>query len=128
MKKHLQKDPGKKHFARGTTDRERAIFEGGITLGAIYHQFIGTPIRDPRVLEKAMEQAALAQPFIEKAKAKITVPKRKPKTPYDYPELSGKMLFLSLTSRYGISRVKLEMRYSPSLSYPLMRIAAFDPK
>ena len=128
MKSHLHKDPAKKHFAPGTTDRERAIFEGGITLGAIYHQFVGTPVRDPRVLERAIEQAALAQPFIESAKAKITVTKRKPRTPYDYPELSGKMISLTLTSRYGVSWVKLGIRYSPALDYPLMRIEALGPK
>ena len=25
-------------------DRDRAVFEAGIKLGALYHQFVGTPI------------------------------------------------------------------------------------
>ncbi|MEM3588173.1 MAG: dihydroneopterin aldolase family protein, partial [Candidatus Jordarchaeaceae archaeon] len=49
----------KRYFGKEVTDRDRAIFEGGITLGAIYHQFVGTPIsRDAAVvsaLEKAIE-------------------------------------------------------------------------
>lgn len=62
-------DPGSKYFGDGVTDRDRAIFEGAITLGALYHQFIGTPIRDPEALERAIEESALAHPYIVRAEA-----------------------------------------------------------
>jgi len=116
------KDPAKKYFGK-VTDRERAIFEGAITLGALYHQFIGAAIHDAKALERAMQQAAIAQPFIEKANVKITLPKRKWKHPYVYPELSAEMLKIGLVAKYGGARVRVGMRYVRELNYPLMFIA-----
>jgi hypothetical protein len=116
------KDPAKKYFDPKVTDRERAIFEGAITLGMLYHQFVGTPIRDARALERAMEQAARAQPFIERAEVKIARPKPKRKGPYAYPELSGKMLTVKLITKYGKAKVQVGMRYSRKFGYPLMFI------
>ncbi|MCD6248591.1 MAG: dihydroneopterin aldolase family protein [Hadesarchaea archaeon] len=116
------RDPAKKYFGPDVSDRERAIFEGAITLGAIYHQFIGTPIRDRKMLERTIEQAALAQPFVERASVRISIPKRKRKPPYDYPVLSAEMLTVSLVARYGEARVELGMKYVEELDYPLMFI------
>ena len=47
-----------KEFFSNITSRERAIFEGAITMGALFHQFVGTPISRDTVesLEKAMEE------------------------------------------------------------------------
>ena len=49
-------DIDKKYFSNITT-RERAIFEGAISMGALFHQFVGTPVnKDTKEsLEKAME-------------------------------------------------------------------------
>jgi hypothetical protein len=116
------KDPARKYFDSNVTDRERAIFEGAITLGALYHQFIGAAIHDAKALERAMEQAAIAQPFIEKANVKITFPRRKRKHPYVYPELSSEMLKIDLVAKYGKTRVRACLRYIRELDYPLMFI------
>jgi len=118
------KDPARKYFDSKVTDRERAIFEGAITLGALYHQFIGAAIHDAKALERAMEQAAIAQPFIGKAKVKITCLKRKRKNPYIYPELSAEMLKIDLVAKYGGACVRVGMRYVQELNYPLMFIYA----
>lgn len=117
------KDPARKYFASKVTDRERAIFEGAITLGSLYHQFVGTAIHDVRTLERAMEQAALAQPFIERARVRIKCPRGRRKRPYIYPELSGEMLKITLIARYGRVRARVGMRYVRELDYPLMFIA-----
>jgi hypothetical protein len=116
------KDPARKYFDPKVTDRERAIFEGAITLGALYHQFVGTPIHDARTLERAIEQAALAQPFIERARVRIRCPKGRRRHPYAYPELSGEMLTIKLDARYGKARARVGMRYVKELDYPLMFI------
>ncbi len=116
-------DPARKYFDKSVTDRERAIFEGAITLGALYHQFVGAAIHDVKALERAMEQAALAQPFIEEAKVKIKCPKGKRKHPYIYPELEGRMLSIELVAKYGKSRIRVGMRYVRELDYPLMFIS-----
>jgi hypothetical protein len=116
------KDPARKYFNSNVTDRERAIFEGAITLGALYHQFVGAAIHDAKALERAMEQAALAQPFIERAKVRIKHPESRRKNPYIYPELSGEMLSVNLVARYDKAIVRVEMRYIKELNYPLMII------
>jgi len=116
------KDPAREYFASEVTDRERAIFEGAITLGALYHQFVGAAIHDVQALERAMEQAALAQPFIELARVRIKCPKGRRKHPYNYPELSGEMLTITLIARYGKARAHVGMRYVKELNYPLMFI------
>jgi len=116
------KDPARKYFDSKVTDRERAIFESAITLGALYHQFIGAAIHDAKALERAMEQAAIAQPFIEKAEVRIKCPKRKRKHPYVYPELSAEMLKIDLVAKYGKTRVRACLRYIRELNYPLMFI------
>lgn len=36
-------DVDEKYFSN-ITSRERAIFEGAISMGALFHQFVGTPV------------------------------------------------------------------------------------
>ena len=52
-----------KYFSNITT-RERAIFEGAISMGALFHQFVGTPVNKntKESLEKAMEESLNLQP------------------------------------------------------------------
>lgn len=127
MSKNPQEDSAKKHFDQNVTDRERAIFEGAITLGALYHQFVGASVHNPQVLERAMEETAIAQPFTESAEVKITPDSGKREPPYEYPELSGKMLKIIIVAKYGEARVELGMRYVPELDYPLMFIKTLNP-
>ncbi|MCK4613309.1 MAG: dihydroneopterin aldolase, partial [Thermoplasmata archaeon] len=55
------------------TPRERATFEGGIKLGGIFHQFTGTPVsmESAESLERAIEEAVRAQPFVEEVRIRI---------------------------------------------------------
>ena len=50
-----------------TTDRELAIFEAAIKLGALYHQWVGTPVSrtSAESLEKAIEKSVILQPYVE---------------------------------------------------------------
>ena len=49
------------------SNREQAVFEAGIKLGALYHQWVGTPIskRSAASVETAIEKAVILQPFVE---------------------------------------------------------------
>jgi hypothetical protein len=128
MKKEVGIDPAKKFFDRTVSDRERAIFEGAITLGAIYHQFIGIPIsKDPRIIEaveKAIESTMELQPFKEKVEVKIRTDKIKDsrKGPYDYSTLNGSALELRVIAAYGKAKAVLGMKHIPELDYDLMFI------
>jgi len=105
------------------TPRERAVFEAGIKLGTIYHQFVGTPLSVANVdsLEKAMEDGVRVQPFVEDVRIRIDrSAMRKKKDAFDYQTLTGNMLEVKLCIRIGGTRVRAEMRYIPELHYPLM--------
>ena len=51
-------DVNEKYFSN-ITARERAIFEGGISMGALFHQFVGTPVnKDTKEgLERTIEES-----------------------------------------------------------------------
>lgn len=105
------------------SERERAVFEAGIKLGTVYHQFVGTPLDSSNVgsLEKAIEDGVRVQPFVEDIKVRIDREVlRNKKDEYDYQTLTGPMLDVVLRIRVGGVVVQAEMRYIEELHYPLM--------
>ena len=82
-----------------STDREQAVFEAGIKLGALYHQWVGTPVskKSAASIESAIEQAVILQPFVEEITVRLD---RNLMTENDfgYSELSGLMFCLLYTS------------------------------
>jgi hypothetical protein len=120
-------DPGGKYFH--CSDSERAAFEAGIKLGTIYHQFVGSPVSETNVevLEKAIEDGARIQPFVEDVKVKIDRKKlRGKKDQYDYVTLQGNMLDVWLKIRYKDNIVFSELKYIEELDYPLMYITKIE--
>ena len=114
-------DPASKFFS--CTDHERAIFEAGIKLGTVYHQYVGVPLNLSNVgsLETAIRESLLVQPFVEDAEVTIdrTRLKRKPGK-YKYYTLTGDMLNVNLTVRYGDEVIKASLKYVREMKYPLM--------
>ncbi len=133
-KKSSQKpeDVADRWFDSSVTARERAIFEGAITLGALYHQFVGVPvIKDRRVLlllERAISEVMSLQPYKERVSVHIRDSKVKGNrsTPYDYSELDGRMLEAQVVSNYKGRRATLAMKYLPELRYNLMYIERIE--
>ncbi|MDD1700401.1 MAG: dihydroneopterin aldolase family protein [Methanoregula sp.] len=103
------------------TNREQAIFEAGIKLGAIYHQWIGTPISQNSAasVESAIEQAVILQPFVEEITVRLD---RKLMTQnlFGYSELSGLMFNVDIVTRVGFSYCRA--RLASREGYPLMQI------
>lgn len=115
------RDPAEKYFK--CTDRERAIFEAGIKLGTIYHQYVGVPINlsNLRSLENAISESALVQPFVEKASVKIDADMvKKRQGVYKYITLAGEMLEVELTVKYRDEAVVARLSYVEDMDYPLM--------
>jgi hypothetical protein len=107
------------------TPAERAVFEAGIKLGTIYHQFVGTPLcaANVDILERAIEDGVRVQPFVKQVRVRIDRGAlRKKRDEFDYQTLSGNMLDVSLTIEIENVRVVAEMRYVEELRYPLMYI------
>jgi dihydroneopterin aldolase len=110
-------------YFKNITKRERAIFEGAITMGALFHQFIGTPvsIKNVESLEKSIADAMVLQPCISNVEIKI---KReilnKVENEFDYISLTGEMLDVKVVSDYSDSRAVIRLKFIDELNYPLM--------
>jgi hypothetical protein len=111
------------------TDRERAVFEAGIKLAAVYHQFIGTPVSasNAESLERAIEEGVKVQPFVESVEVKIRQDRlRMKRNEYDYQSLTGEMLDVKVSIRIGKVRAVGEMRYLEDIKYPLMYVSSIE--
>lgn len=111
-------------FACG--DRDRALFEAGIKMGTLYHQFVGMPVSCSSVsgLENAMAEAIKVQPYVEDAVVRIDrgrIPGSGDE--YSYTSLTGDMIDAVITVRVGSSEVVAEIRYDEDLAYPLMYVS-----
>ncbi|WP_066970734.1 dihydroneopterin aldolase family protein [Methanobrevibacter filiformis] len=117
-------DVDKKYFSN-ITSRERAIFEGAISMGALFHQFIGTPVNidSAKSLEIAISKSLKLQPAIEDVEVRIDLEKLKEvNTEFDYVSLSGDMLNVKIISKIDNIMAIIKMEFIEELNYPLMYI------
>ena len=115
-------DVDKEYFSN-ITQRERAIFEGAISMGALFHQFVGTPVNKhtKESLEKAMEESLSLQPAIEKVEVEIRFDKlEKSMTEFDYTSLTGDMLDVRIHTRVSDVLAIIRIEFIEELNYPLM--------
>jgi hypothetical protein len=107
------------------TEGERASFEAGIKLGALYHQFIGTPVspESRKDLEKAMTSAVLSQPHVVKADVRIdSSALLENLNDLEYCSLNGKMIKAEILVRVGKAVCDARLEWIDEMSYPLMWI------
>jgi hypothetical protein len=110
------------------TVRERALFEAGIKMGTIYHQFVGTPFSDRTVheLEEAMATAISVQPYVDSVEVRIVYPRTDSDDTYSYHSLTGDMIDAKVVVSIDGVSVTAEMRYDQDLRYPLMYISGIQ--
>lgn len=109
--------------------RERAIFESGIKLGTVYHQFVGSPVslKNVDALERTIEQTILVQPYV--TDVKISIDRSgfvKDGDTYSYMSLTGEMIDAVVTISIDGVSVTSEMRYDSELRYPLMYVSKVE--
>jgi hypothetical protein len=111
----------KKYFSN-ISFRERAIFEGAISMGALFHQFIGTPVNKKTVktLEIAISDSLQLQPAIKKVEVSIDL--KGADSEFDYVSLSGEMLNVKIHSKIHDSVAIIRMEFIEELNYPLIYI------
>jgi hypothetical protein len=104
-----------------TSDRERAVFEAGIKLGALYHQWVGTPVSryTASSIETAIEKAVILQPFVEEVTVNLDR-SLMTENMFGYSELSGLMFDVRIITRVGFSYC--HARLAPEKGYPFMRV------
>ena len=102
-------------------DREQAVFEAGIKLGALYHQWVGPPIsrNSASSVESAIEKAVVLQPFVEEITVRLDR-SRMTGNLFGYSELAGLMFDVEIVTRVGFTYCRA--RLAPHDGYPLMRI------
>lgn len=117
-------DVDKKYFSNITT-RERAIFEGAISMGALFHQFVGTPVNKDtkKGLETSMEDSLRLQPAIEDVDVKIRFDKlEESMTEFDYTSLNGDMLDVKIYTKVDNVKATIRIEFIEELNYPLMYV------
>ncbi|MDR2967690.1 MAG: dihydroneopterin aldolase family protein [Methanobacteriaceae archaeon] len=113
-----------KYFSN-ITRRERAIFEGAISMGALFHQFIGTPVnkKSASSLKIAISKSLQLQPAIEKVEVNIDFKKLdEAMSDFDYVSLSGEMLNVRIHSKIEDVLAIIRMEFIEDLKYPLMYV------
>ena len=103
------------------TEQDRAIFEAGIKLGALYHQWVGTPIsrKSAGSIESAIEKAVILQPFVEQITVRLDRTLMTQNV-FGYSELSGLMFDVEIVTRVGFTYCRA--RLAPENGYPLMQV------
>lgn len=103
---------------------EKAAFEAGIKLGALFHQFIGMPVaeKNAEIVEKAMESCMLLQPYVVEAEVKIDREKLRDVSAFGYTSLMPDMLYAKVVVDVNGSRVSAVLEWDEKLNYPLMRL------
>ncbi|MDY6965206.1 MAG: dihydroneopterin aldolase family protein [Halobacteriota archaeon] len=107
------------------SDREKALFESGIKLGALYHQFVGSPVGPETVksLKEAIEKSISLQPHVKSIRVKIdeeVVAERI--NSFGYCELEGRMLDVEVIVAIGSVEAHAKLSYDKTLDYPMMSV------
>jgi hypothetical protein len=126
-------DPAKQQFDPTLSDRERACFEAGIKLGAIFHSLLAIPVQNQDDVLKSVEDgftsAFKSQPYVEDLKIKIKIDdpeKYTKRNPYDYMIIKDYMLDVELSLKYGDASLEACIKWLPELEYPLMAVSRID--
>ncbi len=103
-----------------------ACFEAGIKLGALYHQFTGSPVNLETVesLEQAIARSISVQPFVDNITVNIDrdIIASRLNDEFGYCELEGRMLTVHLDVVYKDAKVSAMMDFDHKLDYPLMQV------
>ena len=121
-------DVDKTYFSN-ITYRERAIFEGAISMGALFHQFVGTPVskNTKKSLEVSMEESLKLQPAIEDVKVEIRFDKlEESMTEFDYTSLTGDMLDVKIFTKVENVKATIRIEFIEELNYPLMYVEKIE--
>ncbi|MDW7776201.1 MAG: dihydroneopterin aldolase family protein [Methanosarcinales archaeon] len=108
------------------TDRDNALFEAGIKLGALYHQFVGSPVNPGSVdsLESAISQSISVQPYVRHITVRIDrdMVHEKAGGEFGYCELEGRMLDVETTIQFNDTTARVGLKFDRERDYPLMQI------
>jgi hypothetical protein len=115
-------------FPKDLTSRDRAIFELGIKLGALYHISMGMPIsKDPKTIssiETGLARSIRSQPYVTDVEVIINQEKGEgTKThEFDYSQINPSTLEAIIQLKYQNIEVTGVIEWNEEMHYPLMYI------
>ena len=124
----MTKKNEKIYFSSDLSIRERACFESGIKLGALYHILCGIPIQSNeniiQSIEKGIEAAISCQPFVKSVRINLDRGKilGEKSTEFDYDEVSGKIIRAKLIIQFESIEIVAKIDWVENMQYPLMFI------
>jgi len=113
--------------------RESLLFEAGIKLGGVFHQYLGIPVSDRTAasLARAIESAVGLQPFVRRVTVRIHPKRGGPlgRGRFAYRYLTPEMLDVDVHLVDGATEVVARLQHRPDLRYPLMKVVRMnDPE
>ncbi|HXQ48549.1 MAG TPA: dihydroneopterin aldolase family protein [Thermoplasmata archaeon] len=110
------------------TRREALLFEAGIKLGGIFHQYLGVPVstRTAAGLARTIEHAVALQPFVAGVRVRIDPARGGALGPgrFAYRYLLAEMLDVRVRLVDHGEEVVARLAHRPDLRYPLMSVTA----
>jgi hypothetical protein len=112
------------------SSREALLFEAGVKLGGVFHQYLGMPV-SPETAEgiaRTIERAVSLQPFVTDVKAAIDPTRGGPTGDgaFGYRYLTAEMLRVEVRLQDGPTTVVAVLEHRAELRYPLMSVLTVD--
>ena len=108
------------------TPREALLFEAGVKLGGVFHQYLGTPVapRTAAALARTIEGAVGLQPFVRDVRVRIRPERGGPvgRGRFGYRYLTAEMLEVRVRLVDGPVEVVARLVHRADLNYPLMSV------
>jgi hypothetical protein len=108
------------------TKREALLFEAGVKLGGIFHQYLGIPIssRTAGEVARLIERAVALQPYVVDVRAKIDPKRGGPmgRGRFAYRYLTPEMIHVTVRLQDGPEEVVARLAHRADLRYPLMSV------
>ncbi len=106
--------------------REALLFEAGVKLGGVFHQYLGMPIsaRTAPGVARTIERAVGLQPYVVAVRVRLDPGAGGPvgRGRYAYAYLRAEMLDVTVRLKDGADEVEARLAHRPDLRYPLMRV------
>jgi dihydroneopterin aldolase len=108
------------------TPREALLFEAGVKLGGVFHQFVGMPVAPETAegLARTIERAVRLQPFVTDVRVTIEPARGGPVGTgrFAYRYLTPEMMRVEVTLQDGTTTVVACLDHRVDLQYPLMSV------
>ncbi|MGI0129388.1 MAG: dihydroneopterin aldolase family protein [Thermoplasmata archaeon] len=106
--------------------REALLFEAGVKLGGIFHQYLGMPVsaRTAAGVARTIERAVALQPYVVAVHARIEPARGGPlgRGRFAYRYLTPEMIDVRVHLRDGEEEVEARLAHRRDLRYSLMSV------